>query len=244
MLQRFLNSFKTDCRYIVRDPVLMAAALYPLIVILLLRLAINPVSDLIFLKTGFRLEIYYTIIAITLISVIPLLVGFIYAVTDIDKTVSNKDNSLSLTPADKKSFLFFRLMEPALFSFIMILIVTLFTDPVPSEGWLRSVFISLLLSVQSSLVLLFIRSFAGSRIKAIVLLKIYGILLVVVPLGLLLHHPWNYLLFCFPYYWLSWAWVTYSPSESLFYGAISIAISFGCIVWFYTHLLKENKVRI
>jgi hypothetical protein len=125
MLQRFLNSFKTDCRYIVRDPVLMAAALYPLIVILLLRLAINPVSDLIFLKTGFRLEIYYTIIAITLISVIPLLVGFIYAVTDIDKTVSNKDNSLSLTPADKKSFLFFRMMEPALFSFIMILIVTL-----------------------------------------------------------------------------------------------------------------------
>jgi hypothetical protein len=237
----FRSLIKSDIKLITRDPVLMAAALYPLIIILLLKFAFNPVSNLIFLKTGFRLEIYYTIIAITLISVIPLLLGFIYAVIDIDKIDLHKVNIIPLILADKKSFLYLRVMEPALVSFIIVLIVTLFTDPVPSEGWLRSVFASFLLTAQVPLVLLYIISFAGSRAKAIVLLKIYGILLAVVPLGLLLHHPWNYLLFYFPYYWISWAWVNYSPGESFFYGAISTVITLGYITWFYSHLLKKNK---
>ena len=241
MLQRLLNSFKSDCRYIVRDPILLAAVLFPLITILLLRFAINPVSELIFLKTGFLLERYYSIIAITIVSVIPAILGFIYAFMYMNKIETDKSNIVSVTPADQKYFLFFRMMAPALLSFIMILILIFLSDPVPSEGWLRSVFISLFLSIQSTFVFLYIASFCDSRAKGILLLILYGIFLAVIPFGLLFHHPWNYFLFFSPCYWISWAWVSYSPAESLFYGAISIAITAGYIVWFYTHLLKKNK---
>jgi len=146
-----------------------------------------------------------------------------------------------VSPADKKSFFYFSIMEPVLLCFIMIVIVTFLTDPVPSEGWLRSVFVSFLLSLQSSLVILFLRSLSNSRAKAIVLLIIYGIFLALIPIGLLLHHPWNYLLSYFPYYWISWAWISYSPGESFFYGAISIAITLGYNIWFYSHLLKKKE---
>jgi hypothetical protein len=239
MLQRFLNSFKSDCRYIIQNPVLLAAVLYPLIIILLLRFAVNPVSDLIFLKAGFRLGLYYTIIAITIISVIPALLGFIHAFIYLDKHKIDIFNVVLVTPADNKITQFFKMIIPALLCFIIVLTVNLITNPVPTEGWLRSVFVSLLLSVQSPFVLLLIGSFANSRAKAILLLKIYGILLAAVPLGLLLHHPWNYFLFFSPYYWISWAWVSYSPVESLIYGVISTGITIGFILWFYTHLLKK-----
>ena len=241
MLQRLLNSFRSDCRYIVRDPILLAAVLFPLITILLLRFAVNPVSELIFLKTGFLLERYYSIIAITIVSVIPAILGFIYAFMYMNKIETDKSNIVSVTPADQKYFLFFRMMAPALLSFIMILILIFLSDPVPSEGWLRSVFISLFLSIQSTFVFLYIASFCDSRAKGIVLLKLYGIFLAAIPLGLLFHHPWNYFLFFSPYYWISWAWVSYSPYESLIYGVMSIAITIGYLVWFYTHLLKKNK---
>jgi len=220
----------------------MAAVFYPLITILLVRFAINPISELIFSKTGFRLELYYTIIAITLISAIPAVFGFIFAFISLNNSDLNKLNFDPATPADKKSFLCIRLIVPTLLSIITVFITVLITDPVPSEGWLRSVFVTFLLSVQSPFILLFIVNFSNSRPKVILLSILYGIFLVTVPLGLLIHHPWNYLLFFSPLYWTSWSWVTYSPSESLLYGAISVAISFGCIVWFYSHLLRKNKV--
>jgi fluoroquinolone transport system permease protein len=232
---------KSDLKCIAQDPILLASALYPLVAFLFLRFVFYPVSEILFLKTGFHLEIYYTVIAITLISAIPLLLGFIYAVIDIDKVDLHKVNIIPLTPEDKKYFIYFRLIVPALLSFIVVFVIILFTDPVPSEGWLRSVFVSILLTVQVPLVLLYIRSFSISRAKAIILLKIYGILLAIVPLGLLLHHPWNYFLFYFPYYWISWAWVIYSTGESFFYGVISTVITVGYIIWFYSHLLKKNK---
>jgi len=219
----------------------MAAVLYPLIIILFLRFAIPPFSELIFSKTGFRLELYYTIIAITLISAIPAVFGFIFTFISLNNSDLHRLVFDPATPADKKSFLFIRMIVPILLSIITVFITVLITDPVPSEGWLRSVFVTFLLSVQSPFILLFIVSFSISRPKVILLSKLYGIFLVTVPLGLLIHHPWNYLLFFSPLYWTSWSWVTYSPSESLLYGAISIAISLGCILWFYSHLLRKNK---
>jgi len=241
MLQRFLNSFTNDCRYIVRDPILMASVLYPLITILFLRFAVPPVSELIFSKTGFRLELYYTIIAITLVSAIPAVFGFIFASLHLNNSELNRINIDQAVPANKKSFLYFRMIEAILLSIITVYLTGLITDPVPSEGWLRSLFVTFLLSVQSTFVLLFILSFSGSRAKAIFLTKLYGIFLITVPLGLLLHHPWNYAIFFSPLYWISWAWVAYTPSESLFYGAISIVISFGFIIWFYRHFTRKNN---
>lgn len=236
-----MNSFKTGYRYLLSDPVLLAAALYPVVVILLLRLAVNPVSDLIFLKAGLRLGVYYTILAITIISVIPVLLGFIYAFIYLDKSETDRFKIILITPAGKKSLQYFRMIVPVLLSFIIVLITNLITNPVPTEGWLRSVFVSGLLSLQSLFVLIFIGSLASNRSKAILLLKLYGILLAAIPFGLLLHHPWNYILFFSPYYWIGWAWVCDYPPESLLYGAISAAISLGCIIWIYSHLIKKNK---
>ena len=138
-----------------------------------------------------------------------------------------------------------RLMIPAFLSFIMVLITIFLTDPVINEGWLRSLFISLLLSTQSSFAFLFIGCLAVNKVQGLALSKLYGIFLVAVPLGLLLHHPWNYFAFFSPLYWISWAWVSYSPSESLLYGAIAIIITLGTtndLNWFLKSFRPESTL--
>lgn len=241
MWNRFRRSFINDINIISHDKTLLLYSLGPIILCIVFKLFFPVLSHYIFSKTGFVLYDYYSLVAITLISFIPAFIGIIYAFILLNEKELNQIQVSAISPAAKKSFLYFRIMPPALLSFIMLLIMTFLTEPVPSEGWLRSVFVSFLLSIQSTFVFLYLVSFSNSRAKGTLLLKLYGIFLAVIPFGLLFHHPWNYFLFFSPYYWISWAWVSYSTAESLSYGAISIAITAGYIVWFYTHLLKKNK---
>ena len=241
MIRRIiLNSFKADIKFIVRDPLLLFAILAPFMLILFLRLVFPLISDFIYIKTAFQLRIYYTIAAITMVSVIPMLFGMAYAFILLDENDLHILQVIAVTPAGKKNFLYMRMIVPAFLSFIMVLFTIVLTNPVPTEGWLRTAYVSLLLAVQCPFVFLFIGSLAGNKVEGLVLSKFYGIFLVAVPLGLLLHHPWNYFAFFSPLYWVSWAWVTSIPAESLLYGAISMIITLGGILIFFSHFFKKH----
>jgi len=241
MIRRIiLNSFKADIKFIARDPMLLLAILAPFMLILFLRLVFPLISDFIYIKTAFQLHIYYTIAAITMVSIVPMLFGMAYAFILLDENDLHILQVIAVTPAGKKNFLYMRMIVPAFLSFIMVLFTIVLTNPVPTEGWLRTVYVSLLLAVQCPFVFLFIGSLAGNKVEGLVLSKFYGIFLVAVPLGLLLHHPWNYFAFFSPLYWVSWAWVTSIPAESLLYGAISMIITLGGILIFFSHFFKKH----
>ncbi|MCX6326781.1 MAG: hypothetical protein NT144_09080 [Bacteroidia bacterium] len=232
--------FKADIKSIIRDPILIIAILSPFLLIIFLKLAFPLISDFIFSKKGFQLNCYYTVVAITVISMVPVLIGVLYALLFIDKCNKNDDKIIPVTSAIKNNFLIMRIIIPFSLSFLLLLLIIFVTDPVPTQGWLRSLYISLLLATQTPFVFLFIGSLAGSRIGGIALSKLYGIFLIAVPLGLLLHHPWNYFAFFSPLYWSSCAWVCSVPVESLIYGAICMVITFGCILIFFRHFLKKH----
>ncbi len=235
-----LTSFKADIKFILRDPMLLLAFVAPLILILFLKLALPLFSDFVLEKTGFFLNKYYTVIAVTMVSLIPMLLGMVYAFILLDENDMHILQVIAVTPAGKKNFILMRMIVPTLLSFLMVLISIILTNPVPTEGWLRTVFISLLLSTQSPFVFLFIGSLAGNKVEGLALSKFYGIFLATVPLGLLLHHPWNYIVFFSPLYWLSWSWVIQPPYESLLYGAISLILTVGSIFILFSHFLKKH----
>jgi fluoroquinolone transport system permease protein len=169
-----------------------------------------------------------------------MLFGMVYAFILLDENDLHILQVIAVTPAGKKNFLYMRMIVPAFMSFIMVILCVILTNPVPNEGWLRTIFVSFLLSAQSPFIFLFIGSLAENKIEGFALSKLYGVFLIAVPLGLLLHHPWNYLAFFSPLYWVAWAWVTSVPVESLVYGAISMIITFGCILIFFSHFLKKH----
>ncbi len=236
-----LDSFRTDIKFIVRNPMLLFASIAPFILILILRLVFPPLADFVYLKTGFLLERYYSIAAITFVSVIPMLLGMVYAFILLDENDSHMLQVISVTPAGKKNFLFMRMIVPVVFTFLLTGMSIILTSPVPTEGWLRTLFVTFLMSVQSPFVFLFIVSLAGNKIEGLALSKFYGIFLLAVPLGLLLHHPWNWLTFFSPSYWIAWAWVVPAPSESLIYAAISLVLTIIGVLIFLRHFLRKHS---
>lgn len=240
MIRRIiLNSFKADIKFIVRDPMLLMASVAPLFLIILLRLVFPILSDFVFLKFKFQIYQYYSIAAITMVSLIPMLFGMVYAFILLDESDAHILQVISVTPAGRNNFLFMRMFVPALLSLVMVALTILFTNPVPTEGWLRTTFISILLATQVPFVFLFIGSLARNKVEGLALSKLYGVFLATVPLGLLLHHPWNYLNFFSPLYWIAWAWVCQDPYESILYGGISLILTAGCVLWLFRHFLKK-----
>jgi len=219
---------------------LLVAMSAPVIIILFVKLVFPLISGFILSKTGFHLENYYTIFALTLLPVIPMLLGIVYAFILLDENDTHILQVIAVTPAGKKNFLYMRMITPAFLSFILVLVSIFITNPVPEEGWLRTVFIAFMLSMQAPFIFLFIGSLAGNKVEGLAYSKLYGIFLIAVPLGLILHHPWNYFMFFSPLYWIGWSWVTSIPGESLIYGGISMVITIGGIILLFRHFLRKH----
>ena len=235
-----INSFKADIKFVGRDPMLLLAITTPIIIIILLKLLFPLISDYVLSLTGFQLDNYYTIVSLTILPVIPMLFGIVYAFMLLDENDTHILQVIAVTPAGKKNFLYMRMITPVIFSFLLVMISIIVTNPVPTEGWIRTTLISLILSLQAPFVFLFIGSLADNKVEGLAFSKLYGIFLIAVPLGLILHHPWNYLMFFSPLYWSSWAWITSSIGECILYGSISMIITLGGIIILFRHFLTKH----
>jgi hypothetical protein len=235
-----MKLFIADIKYIVRFPALLSALLSPFIVTLLLLFVFPLVTGLSRSEDPFLYDRYYTVTAITLISVIPVIYGLLFSFVhrSESRSAGNNDSSAGV---DLTWHLKQRTAFSAILSFCLILPLIYLTDAVSTEGWLRSIYVAFLFSVMTSLIFLFSICFSREiKLRKYVFL-ISAILLMTVPSGLLLHHPWNYILFFSPFYWLGWAWIIASPAESLLYGIISLVIS--CVVMLILCRYISGKAR-
>ena len=66
-------------KIISHDRMLLLLCLTPLLLIILLKLVFPVFSHLVITRSGFLLEKYYSLIAITFVSIIPMLYGMVYA---------------------------------------------------------------------------------------------------------------------------------------------------------------------
>lgn len=233
---------RAEIKSIARDRVNLVAVITAILLIIFLRFLFIPFSRFLSLNTGISIGSYYSVIAITLVSLIPILTGALNSsmvLVDVNSLFIQHSNALS--SVEHKNLLFRKTIYSAFLSFAMLWLTIFFTDPVPSEGWLRTVYISGMLSVQAPLMLLIISTTSVTRLKHIVVSLLVAALIATIPYGLLIHHPWNYVAFFSPFYWIGWAWVTDSPKESLLYGLICMMITCGCIFWFLTRYLRNFK---
>jgi hypothetical protein len=225
MTNRLLKLFISDIRYTIRIPLLLSALLSPVIIALSLLYLYPVVSG--FTRSGDMSSngSYYSVIAVTLISSIPLIYGQLFSFIHLRESGSQSYNRAGKVIMEAKSHLRIRMVISASLCFIFVLPVVYLTDPVSTEGWLRSIYATFLLSVMTLFIFLFAICFTADIKKRKILLLVFALFLITVPSGLLLHHPWNYFIFFSPFYWFSWAWVIASPAESVLYGTISMALT-------------------
>jgi hypothetical protein len=242
MWSRIKSSFLADLNIIFYDNALLARCLAPFLLIILLRFAFSPLSLFIFTKTGFILDNYYSFIAITIILIIAIIPGIVNAYITMNERHYNILHVAELNPADNTRYLLSRMIINAFFSFVLVMITILMTKPVPTEGWLRTLFAGVMLSLQSPLVFLYMSSVEGNRVSLSAFSRLYWVVLIAAPVGLMLHHPWNYIAFFSPMYWVTWAWIVPSPLESLIYGSIALIITWVAIIVFFRKYMRTHTV--
>jgi hypothetical protein len=242
MWSRFKSSFIADINIMWENKALFARILAPFVLLIILMFGFPILSGYVFSKTGFQLNNYYSIVAITFVSIISTLPGIVYAFILLSEKDLHIEYAEEVSLAGRCKILFMRMIIPTFISFVFVVTTIILAKPVPTEGWLRTLFAAFLFSIQSPFVFMFISSLAQNKNAGLVLSRFYWIFLIAVPLGLLLHHPWNYFTFFSPLYWVAWAWIVPSQVESMIYGSIAVVLTSGAIVIFSRNLLRKNTI--
>lgn len=223
----------SDIKFIVRRLLLLTALLSPVIITLFLLYLFPLISGLNRNKDAFSCVRYYTVITVSLISAIPFIYGLLSSFIHLHKPPFSDNNQTGISAKEPKMLLNRRIAVATFLTFIMVLPVIFLTNPVTTEGWIRSIYVAFLLASMTPFIFLFTACFGRNRRNWKFFSLISVIFLITVPTGLLVHHPWNYLEFFSPFYWLSWAWVIGLRAESLMYGVISLAIALVSMLFFY-----------
>jgi hypothetical protein len=239
MTNKLLKLFISDIKYILRVPALLFALLWPVIITLFLLYLYPVISGLVRSEAVPSYGRYYTVTAITLIASVPFIYGLLFSFTHMKESHSPGNNIPDTAKKDAGRNLIMRMLYSAFLNFITVLPAVYLTDAVSTEGWLRSIYAAILLTVMTSFIYLFATCIARVIENLKIAILVSAILLVTVPAGLLLHHPWNYFIFFSPFYWVSWAWVIPSPAESLTYGIISLLIAAASMLIFYRYYSRE-----
>jgi len=238
----FRDLLKTDIKLIIHKPVLISGILIPFLLVVILKFIFPFISILISSEGRLQPGNYFTIISLTLIFSIPIAVGILMA-----SGFSNR-NLLSAPTLNNnkeiKVIFLIRVVETLIVSFFLVLIPIIISDPVPSEGWLRTVYISVLLAIQSVNILFLTTNRIFHKANSSIIYFICSLLIIAIPAGLLLKSPFNCLAFFSPLYWISWAWITKITLESIISGAISIIIISVPVFLIYRILFNEKSAGV
>ena len=185
---------------------------------------------------------YYTIAIVSLTGFIPVIYGIIFSVIYSERRnapvhlfgISFKGRQISAGVL--------RMFYIFILSFLSLLLLINFMKPVPQEGWLRTIFMITLLSAESAFTYSMIR-LSFSRMSGIALLVLVLLLFAAMPFGLVLHKPWNHVMFISPFYWIGWAWIIPSPVESFSYTLIGAALSVIYLLAAGSYLRRKEREK-
>jgi len=183
---------------------------------------------------------YYEIIAVSITSFVPVIFGIVFSFTyangqlNLSQLVRGTDDKTDRINLWRMIYLF-------TLNIISLLLLVRIATPVPSEGWLRTLFILTLMSAESVFIYSLIRR-SCTRLSFIVILVLILLFMAAVPAGFVAHTPWNYFMFISPFYWLGWAWIIPSAGESISYAGIAIVLTVVYLLIAKRLLKRENNL--
>jgi membrane-associated HD superfamily phosphohydrolase len=174
---------------------------------------------------GMHPDKYYTLISVTLVSLIPMLCGIAFGTS-----LYRKESLIGIEDSERSAdgpglSVFIRMFVVLFFSLLLIMLSILIIKPVPAQGWLRTIYAAILLSFQAPAGFLFPRIKDLKRTAGVALSGLYWLFLIALPIGLLLHHPWNRVACFSPFYWVAWAWMLKSPAGAVIYGSVAVILT-------------------
>lgn len=235
MLQ--ITHLKNDLRQIMRDPIMFAMAVAPLMMIILFKLMIVLLIPFLQNRFGFDLSPYLEYVLVFVVMMGGALLGIVTGFMMIDERDGNISELMSVTPLGREGYLFNRLLFAAVSTFIYSIlgyyILSVFELPV-----IAILFAALLSSSYSIIIGLLIFAFADDKVKGLTFAKAINALSLFAFTDLLSLKWLTALSWLFPPYWITQ--VVRFPQSFLNYG-LALLVNLAWLVLLIIHYWKRES---
>jgi len=210
-----------DFKLLKGDPMLILSMFVPFILWALMHLLFPFLETLIMEQWSVNISPYFNQAGIFFLMLIPMMMGMVYGFILLDERDAGVITAISVTPTGKSGYLKLRMGIPLLLSMVFIICYLLLLGLTGNLGILQLVVISLLVSSQSLILLLFLGAFAQNKVMGMAISKGFGILLMGPLFDYALPLPYKWIGSYSPLYWASRSLLSDSPGSFWLYSGIT-----------------------
>lgn len=201
-MKRLTRFILADIKNIVRDPMQTLTAIAPLIIIVVLRIALPIAREKILEFFHYDILRDYAMIVIFFSMLIPMMVGLVIGFVILDERDESMITYFAVTPLSKSGYLFFRVIIPAIFSFVFSVVFFLsFYDICPLD-FSVILMAAMLLSIQAPVFPLLMASIAANKVEGLAVGKLLGMVIMPPIVYYIISSKWALLLLVIPQTWL------------------------------------------
>ena len=219
-----------DFKLLKGDPMLILSMFVPFILWALMHLLFPFLETLVMEQWSVNISPYFNQAAIFFLMLIPMMMGMVYGFILLDERDAGVITAISVTPTGKSGYLKLRMGIPLLLSMVFILCYLLLLGLTGNLGILQLAVISLLVSSQSLILLLFLGAFAQNKVMGMAISKGFGILLMGPLFDYVLPQPYNWIGSYSPLYWASRSLLSDSPGSFWLYSGITFVLHL-LLIW-------------
>lgn len=189
-----------DVKSVARDSMLRWLLVLPLLIALLMRWGVPPVTARLDERFAFALEPYYALIASFMAILAPMLVGIVIGFLLLDQRDDGTLAALRVTPVSLNGFLVYRIATPLVVSVALTMVVVPITRLVEIHP-LALFLVAVVASPLGPLFALFLASFANNKVQGFALMKAASILNWPPVIAYFLPSGWQWATGIVPTYW-------------------------------------------
>jgi len=193
---------KYDFLQIRKDPMLILSCFVPLIIWTLIKFGFPQLEQLVSSQWQFDIGMYYFQTVVFFLPLIPMMFGMVYGFMLLDERDEGIITAISVTPFGKSGYLKLRMILPVLNSFIVIVLFAVSLQFLEIITFWQLIILSLILSLNAPIMLLFLGAFAGNKVEGMAISKGFGLLLTAIIIDFLVPFPFNWISVYSPLVWI------------------------------------------
>jgi len=190
-----------DIRSIRRDSMISWMVFLPIMMALILRWGVPPLTARLIEQYDFDLVEYYPVLlAYFFIGMCPMVFGVVIGFLLLDEKDDNTLTALQVTPLPLNGYILYRVMVPIILSFALMFVIFPLANLTSFDARMI-LFSALAAAPMAPMLALSLASFAQNKVQGFALMKLIGIVLFVPIIAYFASPGWELVFGIFPTYW-------------------------------------------
>jgi len=231
---------KYDLLQIRKDPMLMISMIAPILIWLILKYGFPFLAVFALEQWEVDINLYFMHTGVAMLALIPMLFGMIYGFMLLDERDDGIITAISVTPLGKSGYLAIRMTIPVILSVIAVLVYCYTLNLAGQLSFIQHIILSLILSLNAPILLLFLGAFADNKVEGIAISKGFGLLLTAMLIDYIVPPPWDWLAGYSPLFWLERAYFSIGLNDFFFYTLIAFLAHILLFGWLFRKFNRKN----